>query len=124
VKGHRHIREFDFKSFFNSINIAWVTGYLRTKSEHLAGLVVMMYDGIKYKFDRPIENIPKEAEIVVEENKRIPVINRNGLPQGLSLSPILATAVMGSLPKLEGLVMFADDGMIIREDSTNDIEVD
>jgi len=41
---------------------------------------------------------------------------RKGLPQGLSISPILATAVLDVLPKLEGLVMYADDGLIIRED--------
>ena len=38
---------------------------------------------------------------------------RKGLPQGLSISPILATMVMDSLPPLEGLVMYADDGIIM-----------
>lgn len=89
----------------------------------LAEWVNYVYDGIRYKFDRPIENLPEEAEIEVENGKGIPQINRNGLTQGLSISPILATSVMESLPELEGLVMFADDGLIIREDDEQDDEV-
>jgi len=40
---------------------------------------------------------------------------RQGLPQGLSISPILATMVLDSLPPMEGLVMYADDGIILSE---------
>jgi hypothetical protein len=48
---------------------------------------------------------------------------RTGLPQGLSVSPILATAVMACLPFLEGLVMYADDGLIMRWDDESDEEI-
>jgi retron-type reverse transcriptase len=44
-----------------------------------------------------------------------PKLVRKGLPQGLSISPILATMVLDSLPSVEGLVMYADDGVILSE---------
>jgi len=47
---------------------------------------------------------------------------RKGLPQGLSISPILATMVLDSLPAVEGLVMYADDGVIL-SDSENDAKI-
>jgi len=52
------------------------------------------------------------------------VMKRSGLPQGLSISPILATAVLGFLPKLEGLVMYADDGIIMKEPGTDGRDVE
>lgn len=125
VMEHKIIREFDFQSYFNSIRIGWVVAYLRTKSSILAGWVNMIYDNIEYKFDRPVMNIPMEAELSVlgpnniyrmQPDWKKPKVIRKGLPQGLSISPILATAVLDVLPKLEGLVMYADDGLIIRED--------
>jgi hypothetical protein len=69
-------------------------------------------------------SIPAEPEIILENNKSPPKIRRNGLPQGLSLSPILATSVLAQMPDLGGLVMYADDGLIIREDHLDDDEVD
>jgi len=52
------------------------------------------------------------------------VMSRKGLPQGLSISPILATAVLKFLPKLEGLVMYADDGLIIKPVEEDESEVE
>ena len=52
------------------------------------------------------------------------VMSRRGLPQGLSISPILATGVLNLLPKLEGLVMYADDGLIIRPKGLGEGEVE
>jgi ribosomal protein L16 Arg81 hydroxylase len=44
-----------------------------------------------------------------------PKLVRKGLPQGLSISPILATMILDSLPPMEGLVMYADDGVILSD---------
>jgi len=41
---------------------------------------------------------------------------RSGLPQGLSFSPILATLVLELIPAPEGLIMCADDGLIITDE--------
>jgi len=86
----------------------------------------MVIDKVKYKFDRPIMTIPEEAEIRVFEPDYYlpkPKVFRKGLPQGLSISPILATAVLDSFPHIEGLVMYADDGLIIRKNSDKDQEI-
>jgi len=126
VLKHNHIREFDFASFFNNVKIDWVIQFLNTKSRKLACWVDSIYNQIRYKFDREITKLPKDSEISVEEDIPegvIPIITRKGLPQGLSISPILATAILGFLPKLEGLVMYADDGLIIRKDDKDDKEV-
>jgi len=86
----------------------------------------MMMEDIEYKFDRPLLMLPEEKEIRVappDRHLRKPKVSRRGLPQGLSISPILATSVLDSFKKLEGLVMYADDGIIIREKAEDDHEV-
>jgi hypothetical protein len=45
------------------------------------------------------------------------VLLRKGLPQGLSLSPILATLPLEMTTPPRGLIMYADDGLIINGDS-------
>jgi len=100
--------------------------YLSTMSEDLAKWIGLVIDEVHYKFDRPISKLPKENEIEVNPpsgaTKR--KIFRKGLPQGLSVSPILATMVLDSYPKLEGLVMYADDGLIIREKPDGNREIE
>jgi len=39
------------------------------------------------------------------------LIVREGMPQGLSISPLLSTLVIEQLKAPEGLVMYADDGL-------------
>jgi len=77
-----------------------------------------MIFGIRYTFDRDIRLIPEEAEFRLIGQKHWgpkPKLVRRGLPQGLSISPILATMVVDSLPAIDGLVMYADDGLILSE---------
>jgi len=127
VLKHTHIREFDFKGYFNNIRIGWVVAFLRKENKILAYWINYVYNLIEYKFDRRIEDLPEEAEIGVVRVKhklKKPKVVRTGLPQGLSVSPILATAVMACLPELSGLVMYADDGLIIRKTEENDKEVE
>lgn len=93
--------------------------YLRRRSRELADLVNRVIFEIRYTFPHEnIRNLPTDAEFRYVKNslwKPKPKLVRKGLPQGLSISPILATMVVDSLPPLEGLVMYADDGVIIRE---------
>lgn len=126
VLKHTQIEEFDFKGFFNSVKIEWVISYMNTKSRRLAYWVQNVYDYIEYKFDRKLDDLPVEREIKVEpqfSKKWKHLIERKGLPQGLSISPILATALLNYLPKLEGLVMYADDGLIIRKRGSSDEDI-
>lgn len=97
----------------------WVVAYLRRRSRELADLINRVIFEIRYTFPREnIRNLPADAEFRYVKGslwKPKPKLVRTGLPQGLSISPILATMVVDSLPPLEGLVMYADDGLIIRE---------
>jgi len=43
----------------------------------------------------------------------VPHIIRRGLPQGLSLSPLLATMVLELFKPPKGLFLYADDGLFI-----------
>lgn len=116
--GQTYIYEFDFKSYFNSVKIEWVIAYLRTRSRELADVINRLLFGIRYTFDRDIRLMPEEAEFRLIGQKfwgQKPKLVRKGLPQGLSISPILATMVMDSLPPLDGLVMYADDGIIMSD---------
>jgi len=120
------IEEFDFEGFFNNVKIDWVIAYLNQKSRKLACWIETVYNQIEYKFDRKLDDLPREREITVEpqfSKKWKHLIIRRGLPQGLSISPILATAILDFLPKLEGLVMYADDGLILREEGTDDSDI-
>jgi len=114
----RNIYEFDFKSYFNSVKVDWVIAYLRRRSTGLADLINTVIFQIKYTFDRDIRLLPEEAEFRLISPKywtQKPKMVRKGLPQGLSISPILATMVLDSLPPMEGLVMYADDGVILSD---------
>lgn len=67
--------------------------------------------------------LPEEAEMRLVGQKfwnPKPKLVRKGLPQGLSISPILATMVLDSLPPMEGLVMYADDGVILSENENKE----
>jgi len=144
VLDHKYIYEFDFKSYFNNVRIEWVYTYLKIRSVELANLIIRIIGNIEYKFDRPIEELPDEAEIKVMGKSRWqrvkiekrkswkhiffkdylkPLIVRSGLPQGLSISPILATLMMEIIKPPAGLVMYADDGLFVRESKTEEIRI-
>jgi len=49
-----------------------------------------------------------------------PIMRRTGLPQGLSISPILATLALELLNPPKGLVMYADDGLVMGQTKERD----
>jgi hypothetical protein len=59
----------------------------------------------------------KQKAIESSQNftKKKPVIMRNGVPQGLPISPLLATLALEVTKTPPGLVMYADDGLIFGE---------
>lgn len=112
-----YIMEFDFKSFFNKVSMNWVRYKLESKSMILSNLIGAMLLKIEYIF----KDIEKENELSFYgfkkiKNKLRPLILRSGLPQGLSMSPLLSTLAMEFAPSHPGLVMYADDGMFISDD--------
>jgi len=123
VKKKDYIFEFDFISFFNSVEAKWVHKYMRSRSWDLADLILKIVCGIRYKFERSLKKLPKESELSfggtaklnVRNAKSKPFMRRKGLPQGLSFSPILATLVLEQFSIPDGLTMCADDGMIVTD---------
>jgi hypothetical protein len=69
---------------------------------------------VEYKFKELHEEEELKVTYKVEHmGKLIPRIMRKGLPQGLSLSPVLATLVLELFKPPKGLFMYADDGLFI-----------
>lgn len=64
---------------------------------------------VGYKF----EELQKEAELTCTEIKGVKHIIRRGLPQGLSLSPLLCTLAVEQFSPPKGTFMYADDGVFI-----------
>lgn len=91
----------------------------------LANLIINLISNIRYVFDREVDKLPEEAEIrfmgmssfrgIVKPN-----MVRSGVPQGLSISPILATLVLELFKPPQGLNMYADDGLFISENKSDD----
>lgn len=112
-----HVMEYDFKSYFNKVAINWVRYKLEEKSSMLANLVGSMLLKVEYIFD----DIEKENELTVYgvkqiKNKLYPLILRSGLPQGLSMSPLLSTLAQEFAPVHPGNKAYADDGLFLSKD--------
>lgn len=58
-------------------------------------------------------NEETELKKHVDLKKKTIHIIRTGLPQGLSMSPIIATLVLELSKPPKGLTLFADDGLVI-----------
>jgi hypothetical protein len=64
-------------------------------------------------------NRTEKLEVRIKGRNQIvdaPYIIREGLPQGLSISPVLATLTMEMFKNPEELVLYADDGVYIGND--------
>lgn len=90
---------------------------LEEYSKDLSNLIGTMILGVTYKF----KELEKENELAFYGLKQVkgkayPLVLRSGMPQGLSMSPLLSTLAMEFLPPHEGLIMYADDGMFFSED--------
>jgi len=74
----------------------------------LAELILKVIINVKYKFD----GLADESELfMLDMNRR--VLLRKGLPQGLSLSPLLCTLAVEQFMPPKGTFMYADDGAFI-----------
>lgn len=127
IHGWKEAYEFDFKSFFNNIPIDGVFDSLKRRSDLLAETFWQIMKKIHYRY----EELHEEAEIHIHEDieeeildsktkelKKVKrkLITRTGLPQGLSMSPLLATlAIEKNIPP-RTLIMYADDGLIFGEE--------
>lgn len=145
VDKKEYIYEFDFRSFFNTVPHEYVKEALLRRSELLCNLALSLIRNVRYIFNKlekeselvimPKLEFPKEhnlnkAEIsnrreAIEKSqnftKKLPIILRNGVPQGLPISPLLATLALEVTSTPKNLVMYADDGLIFgdNEDERN-----
>lgn len=97
--------EFDFKSFFNTISLGSVFKRIGQYGPYLAYTISNLVALSTVKVEGGF-HIEKEY---VELSKCL--YKKSGLPQGLSLSSILATLVLESKITPKNLVMYADDGL-------------
>lgn len=97
--------EFDFKSFFNTVSLGSVFKRIGRYGPYLAYTISNLVALSTVKVEGGF-HIEKEY---VELSKCL--YKKSGLPQGLSLSSILATLVLESKITPKNLVMYADDGL-------------
>lgn len=114
-RGNQEVFEFDLKSFFNKVRWHWINMKLATKSEMLADLVYGMLVRIHYTFKelKPEAELKPREQLHKHNGRMWPVIVREGLPQGLSVSPLLATLAIERTNMPTDMVMYADDGLYI-----------
>jgi len=110
------IMEFDFKSFFNTITLTSIFKRIGMINGDLAYIITDMLAFNHIRF--PKEGIQDEKEY--ERDPKDPTIFRkNGVPQGLSISPLVATMVLEDNVTPQNLVMYADDGLYFYEEENN-----
>lgn len=110
--------EYDFRSYFNTVSLTWIYMKLYEKSVNLGNLICTLIIRTEYIF----KDLVRERELrpfgEIPWRKRFkPLIIREGLPQGLSISPLLATLAQENIPPHEGNSAYADDGIFISEDT-------
>lgn len=114
----KNIYEFDFKAFFNNVDWKFVARVLGKRSGLLADIVIDVLSGITYHHKNGMLALNPEEELKARVLDTVPkriIVYRKGLPQGLSMSPILATLAIDLTSPPEGLTMYADDGLIIND---------
>jgi len=78
--------EFDLKSFFNTVEPYIYLRKLEELSKPLTKIVGLVIKNIEYRYSE----LKPESELHPKEMRKNTIV-RTGVPQGLSLSPILST---------------------------------
>lgn len=97
--------EFDLKSFFNTVEPFIIHKKLGEYNKEITKLISNVIKDVEYRWD----TLKRESELHWEKQENI--IDRTGLPQGLSLSPVLCTWALEHYCRPKNLVMYADDGI-------------
>lgn len=125
--GNNKVYEFDLKSFFNTISWSYLYRILRNESEFLANVNMTIIKNCKYswkelKTEKELQHLQYFFNKVRGGLKRVQHYGRQGLPQGLNMSPLLSIFGLNRLP-LKGLVMYADDGVYLYKDNKNEFYI-
>lgn len=108
------IMEFDFRSFFNTVSLTSVYKHVGHFAPAAANVVTHMLANINLRVKGDLKE-EKEYESLGNGQYQ-----KNGLPQGLSLSPLLCTLVLENEVTPKNLVMYADDGLYFYKGSRNE----
>jgi len=98
--------EFDLKSFFNTVEPYIYLRKLEELSKPLTKIVGLVIKNIEYRYSE----LKPESELHPKEMRKNTLV-RTGVPQGLSLSPILSTWALEYYGRPNNLIMYADDGI-------------
>jgi len=106
------IYEFDLTAYFNRVKPIAVYEKLMEKSALLALYIYNILVKIKYNFK---EIKPEEELTLIDNSGKVRKLVRRGLPQGLTISPILSTLALEleTKDKWNEIIMYADDGVFI-----------
>lgn len=138
-----HVLEIDYKSFFNTVNLdaslQWLNDVPNLKNQLKHWLLTPKYTMSSLEEESELSLLQESFSTSEEKwwaflkkrifrhksqrkNKKITLIERKGLPQGLSLSPLLSTLSIEKLgwdPNLSkhlDITMYADDGVLMFND--------
>lgn len=113
--GYTHLYEFDLKACFNKISIRSTLHLLET--QHSFPRVMLNYLDHLLSSTPHIRSLdPSDKEVIKKSNG---TYQKKGLPQGWSLSPILAISTIHEALKDWNVVMYADDGIIFSKSPHN-----
>lgn len=98
--------EFDLKGFFNTVEPFIIHRKLSEVNKEITIVISNLIKNIEYRWER----LMPETELHTKPHKRNTIV-RTGVPQGLSLSPLLSTWALEYFGRPKNLVMYADDGI-------------
>jgi len=103
--------EFDLKGFFNRVRPTAVFGYINKRTNILANIIMKMITEIVYEW----KTLEKETELKIHGRGggEHLIVSREGLPQGLPISPLLCSLALELYEPPKGLFMYADDGVFV-----------
>lgn len=116
-QGRNHIYEFDLKGWFNKVRPVWVIAQLAKSSSFLANQFAYLIYNTEIRF----KELKSELELVLlGQVKDLYLIGKQGMTQGVPYSPVAANLALESVSnRPKGLVMYADDGVVMSEEEAS-----
>lgn len=112
IKEGGKVYEFDLRSFFNTISPRWAFMALNDINRNLAELNMRVWHQIVYEY-KNLRPEDKELKTILIDADQKPYLTRTGAPQGLATSPLITTLVADKFSYINGLKMYADDGIVV-----------
>jgi len=112
------VYEFDLKSFFNKVNPIRVCDSIERDFGPIGDWLRAITLGSLPRI--PIKRLKPEMELIYgffPEDRKRQIIHKYGFTQGSPLSPLMCNYALelAGLKEIEGLIMYADDGIIVTD---------